>query len=214
MVIARLGTAPVDPDEARRTAQDILGSRRFRSAPTPRPLRKPLSWIGDRVSGVFDWAGRVLSHIPADLLLLLAIAAVALLAVFIVRKIQAQRGAPDARTRAARTDGDDREDPAALERAADAAERAGRLDAAVRLRFRAGLLRLGDRGAIRYRPSVTTNEVRRVLGSETFDELARTFEAIAYGGRDAEPPDVDAARREWPRVVSSAAKRAGNSVDD
>jgi hypothetical protein len=74
----------------------------------------------------------------------------------------------------------------------------------VRLRFRAGLLRLGDRGAIRYRPSVTTGEVRRVLGSETFDELARTFEAVAYGGRPASNPDVDTARREWPRVVSTA----------
>jgi hypothetical protein len=107
------------------------------------------------------------------------------------------------------------EDPAELERAADAAERAGQLDVAVRLRFRAGLLRLGNRGAIRYRPSVTTNEVRRVLGSETFDELARTFDAVAYGGRDAGPPDVDAARREWPRVVAGAAKDSAEaSVGD
>jgi hypothetical protein len=68
------------------------------------------------------------------------------------------------------------------------------------------LLRLGTRGAIRYRPSVSTNEVRRVLGSETFDELARTFDAVAYGGRKAHPPDVDAARREWPGVVSGAGK--------
>ena len=210
---ARLGAAPVDPDAARKVARTILGSRRFRSSPTPRPLRKPLSWLGDRVSGIGDWFGRVLSHIPSDLLLLLAIAAVVIIVVLVVSKVRAQRGAPDARTRASRSTGDDGEDPAALEREAIAAERAGRLDVAVRLRFRAGLLRLGDRGAIRYRPSVTTNEVRRVLGSETFDELARTFDAIAYGGRDAEPPDVDAARREWPRVVSGAAKRARNSVD-
>jgi Domain of unknown function (DUF4129) len=209
----RLGSAPVDPDEARRIAHGILGSRRFRSAPTPRPLRKPLSWLGDRVSGIFDWFGRVFSHIPSGLLLLLAIAAVVALVVFVVRKILAQRGAPDGRVRAARRNDDDGEDPDELERAAVAAERAGRLEAAVRLRFRAGLLRLGDRGAIRYRPSVTTNEVRRVLGSQTFDELARTFDAIAYGGRDAEPPDVDAARREWPRVVSSAAKGAEKSLD-
>jgi Domain of unknown function (DUF4129) len=211
-VNARLGSAPVDPVSAREAARRILGSRRFRSSPTPRPLRKPLSWIGDRVSGILDWFGRVLSHIPSDLLLLLAIAAVVVILVFIVSKVRAQRGAPDGRTRAAHSGGDDREDPAELERMADAAERAGRLDAAVRLRFRAGLLRLGDRGAIRYRPSVTTNEVRRVLGSETFDELARTFDAIAYGGRGAEPPDVDAARREWPRVVSAATRRAQDSV--
>jgi hypothetical protein len=101
------------------------------------------------------------------------------------------------------------ENPDELERAADAAERAGRLDEAVRLRFRAGLLRLGDRGAIRYRPSVTTNEVRRVLGSDTFEELARTFEAVAYGGQEATPPDVDSARRDWPRVVSSAGRDRG-----
>ena len=79
---------------------------------------------------------------------------------------------------------------------------------ALRLRFRAGLLRLGDRGAIRYRPSVTTNEVRRVLGSETFDELARTFEAVAYGGRDARAARPRHGAREWPRVVASAGKRS------
>ena len=56
-------------------------------------------------------------------------------------------------------------------------------------------------------PAVTTNEVRRVLGSETFDELARTFEAVAYGGRDALEPDLQTARREWPRVVAGAPQR-------
>jgi Domain of unknown function (DUF4129) len=208
-VSARVGSAPVDPDSARAVARDILGSRRFRSSPTPRPLRKPLSWLGDRLSGIGDWIGRGLSHVPLILWLFLAAAATALAIAFIVSKVQANRGSPDARSRGARVNGDDAEDPAALEREADAAERAGRLDEAVRLRFRAGLLRLGDRGAIRYRPSVTTNEVRRVLGSEAFEELARTFEAIAYGGRDAEAPDVDAARREWPRVVSGA-KRPGD----
>jgi hypothetical protein len=58
-----------------------------------------------------------------------------------------------------------REDPDALERQADDEERAGRFDIALRLRFRAGLLRLDRRGAIRYRPSLTTDEVRRALGS-------------------------------------------------
>ena len=100
----------------------------------------------------------------------------------------------------------DTEDADALERAADAAERDGDLDRAVRLRFRAGLLRLGDRGAIRYRPSVTTGEVRRTLGSQRFDDLAGTFEAVAYGGRAAEGPDVDASRREWPRVLEEAGR--------
>ena len=107
----------------------------------------------------------------------------------------------------ARVAPDDAEDPDDLERAADAAERDGDLARALRLRFRAGLLRLGDRGAIRYRPSVTTGEVRRTLGSRRFDDLAGTFEAVTYGGRPAERPDVDASRREWPSVLEEAGRR-------
>lgn len=201
---APAGSGPVDPDAARAAARSILGSRRFRGSPTPRPLRKPLTWVGDRASGVFGWIGRAFSHVPSGLLLLLAIAAVGAAVAYFASKVKANRGSADRRTGTAPEAGEDAENAAALERAADAAELAGRLDAAVRLRFRAGLLRLGDRGAIRYRPSVTTNEVRRVLGSETFDELARTFEAITYGGREAEAPDVHAARRAWPRVVADA----------
>ena len=205
MSTPRLSEA-VDPDSARAAARDILGGRRYRSSHTPRPLRKPLNWLGDRLTGITHWIGRVLSHVPTLLLLLIALVAVGLAIAFIVSRVRATRGAADSGTRGREIDGSPIEDPAELERAADAAERAGQLDVAVRLRFRAGLLRLGDRGAIRYRPSVTTNEVRRVLGSESFDELARTFDEVAYGGRDAEPPDVDAARREWPRVVAGAGK--------
>jgi hypothetical protein len=137
--------------------------------------------------------------------------AIGLAIAFVTSKVRANRSVT-AHSRGMEIHGAQIEDPADLERAADAAEHAGQLDVAVRLRFRAGLLRLGDRGAIRYRPSVTTNEVRRVLGSDAFDELARTFDAIAYGGRDAEPPDVDAARREWPRIVAGAGK-GGSDAD-
>ena len=205
MSAPRLAEA-VDPDSARAAARDILGGRQYRTSHTPRPLRKPLNWLGDRLTGITHWIGRVLSHVPAWLLLLIALVAVGLAIAFVVSKVRATRGAADGGARGRAIDSSPIEDPAELERAADAAERAGQLDVAVRLRFRAGLLRLGDRGAIRYRPSVTTNEVRRVLGSETFDELARTFDEVTYGGRAAKPPDVDSARREWPRVVAGAGK--------
>jgi hypothetical protein len=155
------------------------------------------------VHDVLDWIGRGFSHVPSGVALLVAVALIGLAVVFLVRYIRARRSRPDARRQAMAT-AVAAEDPAELERAADAAERSGQLDDALRLRFRAGLLRLGRRGAIRYRPSVTTNEVRRLLGSETFEELARTFEAVAYGGREATPPDIDTARREWPQVVAGA----------
>ena len=200
----------VDPGDARQTAREILAGRKYKSSPTPRPFRKQLSWIGDRLHGPLDWIGRVLSHVPGIWLLVIAFIVIGLAIALIVSKVRARAGRADVRRRAHRVTDSESEDPTVLERAADAAELAGHLDEALRLRFRAGLLRLGDRGAIRYRSSVTTNEVRRALGSEAFDELARTFEAVAYGGRGAVPPDLDAARREWPRVVSGSSKSTGD----
>ncbi len=54
---------------------------------------------------------------------------------------------------------------------------------------------------------MTTGEVRRTLDSERFDGLAGTFEAVAYGGRTADRPDVDESRREWPHVLEESGRR-------
>jgi hypothetical protein len=196
-----------DPDDARRAAEDILADRRFRSDPAPRPLRGPLEWLGDRLETVFDWIGSVLELIPGIGWIALALAAVGALVAWIVRRARRRVSEGDTGARATPFEAARPERAADLERAADEAERAGDLERALRLRFRAGLLRLGERGAIDYRPSVTTGEVRRVLHSDRFDELAGTFEEVAYGGRTAERPDVDAARREWPRVLEGAQGR-------
>ena len=77
-------------------------------------------------------------------------------------------------------------DPDALERAADAAQERGAFDEAIRLRFQAGLLTLGDRGRLDYRPSLLTGDARRALHSDTFDRLAATFERVAYAHAPAE----------------------------
>jgi len=200
----------VDPDDARRAAQRILSGGRYRTSSAPHPLRKPLNWLGDRLDTIGTWIGHLLRPLVNPWVLVAVLLAVLAAAVFFVTRARGRRSRPGelADGRLAPTAA---EDPDALERAADDAERAGDLDRALRLRFRAGLLRLGDGGAIRYRPSVTTGEVRRVLGSETFDDLARTFEGVAYGGRDAQPPDVETARREWPNVLAGAARRSDGS---
>jgi hypothetical protein len=96
------------------------------------------------------------------------------------------------------------EDPRTLERDAAAAEAGGAFAEAIRLRFRAGLLALGARGAIEYRASLRTAEVSRRLSSVDFDLLAATFERIAYGGGDASALDAAAAREGWQRVLSGA----------
>src|SRR5436305_5438719 len=74
----------VDPADAREAAQHILSGRQYRSSPTPRPLRKQLSWLGDRLHKPLDWIGNALSHVPRLLLIAIAVAAVGLAIAFIV----------------------------------------------------------------------------------------------------------------------------------
>jgi hypothetical protein len=196
----------VDPDAARRAAQEITSDRRFHNSPAPRPFRGPAQWLGDRVHGVTDWIGRRFADVPLLVWAIIGAVAVALIVARVIA-VSRQRMVTASRAGDRPADGVEAEDPDALERDADEAEQAGDLDRALRLRFRAGLLRLGTRGAIAYRPSVTTGEVRRALGSDTFDELARAFENVAYGGQAAAPPDVENARRDWPRVLQEAARK-------
>jgi hypothetical protein len=198
----------VDPNAARDEARKILSDGRFKHSTAPRPLRRPLESASDKLHPIFRWLGDVLGAVPWYVWIAIGVALVALLVAFLVRAAR-RRGAlaPPVRARKGSFVDEESEDPDELERAAGEAERDGDLARAVRLRFRAGLLRLGARGAIAYRPSVTTGEVRRTLHSDTFDNLATTFEEVTYGDQDAEPPDVDQARRGWSRVLEEAARK-------
>jgi hypothetical protein len=89
-----------------------------------------------------------------------------------------------------------------LERDAAVAEREQRFADAVRLRFRAGLMRLADRDRIPSGRAVATHEVSLALGSERFDALARRFDEIAYGGASAGPADAQEQRHGWPEVLA------------
>jgi hypothetical protein len=206
-------SASVDPASARDEARRILAGRRYRGAPVPRPLHGILRWLGDRLSPITHWIGDRFSWLPSWagpwLEGVAIIVVVAVIAAFV-------RYLVVARARAARLGTDSvgsrvngrGEDPDALEAAARDAEARGDLALAVRLRFRAGLLRLDrDAHAISYRPSTPTAEVRAELASPSFDELADTFEDIAYGSAPAAATDGEDARREWPRVVAAAKRR-------
>jgi hypothetical protein len=162
-----------------------------------------LDWIGDRLPSFdIDWLDALLpggrSVVWILLGSILVVAATMIARLFLTRRVRV--AATELRLAAAARD----EDPRSLDRRADAAEAAGDLEAALRLRFRAGLLRLDAHGAIVFRPSISTHEVRRKLGSDDFDALAAAFDDIVYGGREASADDVDAARERWPRVVERA----------
>jgi hypothetical protein len=182
-------------------ARDVLRDGRYHESSLPRPFRRPLRWLGDRIRPVtnavgdaFTWvADRIPGGRPvAWLLLALAIVAAA---IGVSRAAVRRRATAAAESAAGRRTAE--EDPAELERAALKAERTGDWEAAVRLRFRAGVARLDA-------PNRTTGQVAQQLHSAEFDALGGRFDAIAYGGDAAGPADADQAREGWPRVLEEA----------
>lgn len=95
-----------------------------------------------------------------------------------------------------------------LERRAERAAAEGDLAGALRLRFRAGLLRLSEAGLIELRRSMTAREVTRAVPSERVGALTSTFERVAYGGAQASPGDLEVARSGWPEAVAEAKRGA------
>lgn len=193
----------VDPDQARDQARDILGGRRYKPADVPRPFEGVLDWLGDRLEPIGDFFARLAESLAGKIVLAALLAGAVVLITWLLAR---QRSAAGARGSAERRAVRERVDPGRLEREADAAERAGDLDLALRLRFRAGLLRLDGAGAIRFRPSITSGQVARQLRQRDFDDLAITFDAVAYGRRHASSADVESARARWPRVVAQAGR--------
>ena len=195
---------PVNPAQAREEARHILAERRFRGTSLPRPFHGSspgspphfTSWHAAGTGSPRGSAGRLscgrssarsssrLQSPPEH-----------------ASPGAAPRSRPAASDVAPAVGG---EDPADLERLADEAERRGDLEVALRLRFRAGLLRLGRARALPLRPSLRTREARRALRSARFDRLARDFDEVVYGRRPPSAADVETARSEWPQVVAEA----------
>ncbi len=188
--------------EHRRQARDVLEQRRFHGADLPRPFAGVAEWIGDQLRRVTDWIGARGAGVPGGppVLWTLLAAAILLFATGFTSVTIRRRALAIERARAAALPAT--EDPRALEREAERAERDGDWERAVRLRFRAGLLRLDRRRVIVYRPSLTTGEIARAIGSPAFREVGDRFDAIAYGGRPAERDDAEHARRGWAEVLA------------
>jgi hypothetical protein len=195
------------PAADRRRAAVVLDERRFKGARLPQPLKKPLEWLGDRLEPIVDWIDDHSTHVPGgSLAVWLILAGAVLLATGgVTGRTIRRRALAIERARAAAVPAAD--DPHALERMADRAEDDGEFERAVRLRFRAGLLRLDRRRVLSYRPSLTTGEVARAIRAPAFAEVGERFDEIAYGGRPAERADAEAARRGWKDVLAQAEPR-------
>jgi Domain of unknown function (DUF4129) len=202
-VIHVLAAVSSDP---RAEAQRILAERKYHGSRVPRPLHGFIEWLGRRLHFLvrwFDWLGR---HVPGGRSVLWAILAGVIvgLAILVAMRLARRRSLHERGGEGVWARGERPEDPQALEHLADEAERRGDLEVALRLRFRAGLLRLGRARVLELRPSITTVEVRRALRSRRFDGLARSFDEVVYGRRSPRAQDVAAARTEWPLVLEEA----------
>jgi hypothetical protein len=192
-----------DATHARDEARDILSERRFRGLEPPRPFEGALRRVAEWVESVRAFLRGVAVGFPGGTRWLVAVAGIGLAAAIawiVVRGTRRRQRVRDGR--AARTPTGGGDDPAALEARADQSARRGDFNAAVRLRFRAGLLRLHRARAIDLRPSITTGEIARRLSSPAFEDLAASFEAVAYGGRRAKAEDVERASMQWTRVLA------------
>ncbi len=199
-------------ERAREQARDVLSERRFAPSQIPQPLRRPRERIGEvlrslgrPVQSAFEWLAHRVPGGETVLLILLGLA-VGGAAVALARRA-ANRAALGPAGAAAAAGAGERLSAARLREQAEAAEARCDLDAALRLRFRAGLVELDSRELIELRPALTNRELLRDLPSPTLAGLVDGFEAVAYGGRAADPGDLRSARDGWPQVVEEAAAR-------
>ncbi|HEY1714842.1 MAG TPA: hypothetical protein VGG07_18210 [Solirubrobacteraceae bacterium] len=187
---------------ARRAASQILAEPRFHQPEVPRPLHGVLATIGRAVqvplTGLQSLVDKLATILPGGVAgAWILLAALALIAAIVTSRRVAHRGL--AATASPRAPGPT--SAAELERLAAAAQDAGQLDEAVRLRFRAGLTRLGQRETFAGAPTRPTLQIARALDSPEFDSLAHRFDEIAYGSSPATADDVDQQRREWPQIL-------------
>lgn len=194
-----------DPDAARSEARDILSQRRYRPSELPRPFGGPLRALQRAIGRMWDRIARILPGGEATLWVIVGASVIAASALITARLSRRRRSVATQGTVARVATAERTEEVRSLLKQADRAEAEGDARTAIRLRFRAGLLRLSSAGAIVFRPSITTGEVRRRLRLADFDVVASSFEEIAYGERDPEPTDLELSRVGWQRVLQKTA---------
>ena len=193
----------------RQQAAAILRESRFHQSGLPRPLYGIFRVLGGWLAPVGNWLSSVVSDVVRFLADNLEVAAILALVVVLLGAMSAvslrrRRVLRRMVTRVGLAAG---EDPFELRRLAEQAEVAGDGAAAVRLYFRAGVLRLQRGGRLPDRASLTIGEARRRMRSADFEVAAQSFESVVYGLRPATATDVRSTKQAWLEPLDASPHR-------
>lgn len=188
--------AEVDPDDARRAADEILSRPEYR-VPEPGIVERAFGWLAEQLGRVFDaltggGPGGVIGW--AVVVVLLALAAWVLRRVFVLPGMPGHRssGPPVRYGTSQRRSAQDWRDEAERRRVA------GDHRGALRCRYQALVVDLIASGVLDATPGRTTGEhrdrLRQALADQhpVIDRVTGTFERTWYGGDDVTPDDYAA----------------------
>jgi len=205
----RNGVLESEPDRLRGQAAEILEGDKYQPVPLPRPFRRALRWLGERLQPIGDVFASLVNRRTVQVG---AAGIVVTLAVLVAHRLIARRARQD-RVLVQRRRNAEQVDPRALERRADEAAARGELDVALRLRFLAGLVRLELADRIHRARSATTGELRSQLSAAPFDRLAGQIDRVTYGERSLKSDDLDRARADWAELLGSSDRGLLGSSD-
>ena len=202
---------PLDSDDLQGRAEAIVSGSAYTGERESFLTNNPVTrFIDDVMQRIRDWlspSGEVRTGTPRTqvdpgrpsygwlLLAAMLVLAVAVAAVIAKRRLRAETDQQRAIDVERRGDADELEDLAST------AEAAGRFEEALRLRFRAGLMRLDDLEVIAYDPALATGAVRNAVHMGEFDAVASQFERVAYSDYAPQRTDVTSHRQGWQTVL-------------
>jgi len=213
------GTDPLpDPETIRRTAEEVIQRPDYRPEPLAESgktlldlffellewLLTPFAWLFDSLQGLPDWLRWLI--VVGLFVLLVALVTHVIYTIAVALRGPRRAGKHGEIGKARRLD------PAALERQAEAAAAGADYIGAIRLLFRACLLRLAAGEQRAFRPGLTNREyLRRYSNTPVFEGmnlLVETIDCKWYGGAECARTDYEACRDAHGRIRGLTRERA------
>ena len=207
------------PEVIRRTADDVVSRPHYELDHAPvrdsssiwiellRWLAKPIRYLAEALQELPDFARWLV-------VIVLALAAAALIAHIIYTLVTAIRG-PAARLRRDFSLTSTKRDPHALEAAAEESGAEGDYIGAIRLLFRAAMIRIEEAEERPFRPGFTNRDLLRRYGAtklgRSLEQFVETIDRKWYGNEQCDSTDYMVCQREHGRIREAIRER-GNTV--